>query len=813
MSQERHRLIEAIFDHALAISDSTAREEYLGQACAGGEGIEDEVRRLLASYESWTSKLNLPQPTLLRCGAYECVELLGTGGMGSVYRARRADGQYEQQVAVKLLRGSLHNDAYRARFAAERQILAHLNHPNIARLLDGGMTDEGEPYLVMEFVDGEPLDVYCDRRKLAIDERLSLFIQVLGAVDSAHRNLVVHRDLKPSNILVNGDGAVKLLDFGISKLLVNEATMTGMLAATPAYASPEQLRGEPAATTADVFSLGVVLFRLLTGADPFGESRSYAASIERALRETVPVRPDTLLTDAAAEVRSSSVAQLKKRLRGDLTSILGKALAHDPARRYPSVASFGEDLRRYEEKRPVLARQHNWTYLLGRAVRRHVRGIAAAVVFAALVLGAGAYSWRERIQGAQRLEEARSMAKYLLFDLYDRVQVLPGSTAVRARMAEQAQSNLDKLAKLSGAGIEIRLETVAGYNRLAEIQGISGTSSLGNTQAAGENLSKARRIAEQILAEQPGHPGALIERARNALLGAKLQNWNRRSTAAARPLIDEARRDLEQTKDLTNVSWLRAWASQAIQRADLAEFERDFASEKQIAEVALAELENWPADLRTGGEYLLLRVALLKRHGNANYHQEQFEQALESYQEAHRILEVFDSGHPNRPEILYALMDMSYQMAYSFGELKRPQAMLDATRSSIEIGRKLLDYDPENQALRRSYWNKRQALAESLAALGRLPEAVGEQEAVLKARVAAVRAQPDTNLAGEDVLVSEATLATILRKSGARDRACSLARESMERSRVLHASGGMTPKNWAEQQRVLGAVLDGCAGR
>lgn len=413
MSKERHRRVEALFDHAVGLADPAAREHYLRESCVSDATLHDEVRRLLESYDSWTAKLDLPPLPPLQCGRYECLEVMGSGGMGTVYRARRADGQYDQEVAIKFLRGSLRNDAYRAKFTAERQVLAQLNHPNITRLLDGGMTDEGEPYLVMELVEGEPLDLYCDRLKLKVEARLALFEQVLDAVDAAHRSLVVHRDLKPSNILVDREGRAKLLDFGTSKLLAEDPAMTATVALTPAYASPEQLRGEPVATTADVFSLGVVLFRLLTGGDPFAASKSYAGALDRALHETSPSRPETLLNDQAAEARSSTLAQLRKLLRGDLAGILRKALAHDPSLRYPSVASFAEDLRRYKERRPVLARRQNWTYLCGKAIRRHVRGVAAAALLLAGLSGAALFSARQARLAQREADRAQAANQFL----------------------------------------------------------------------------------------------------------------------------------------------------------------------------------------------------------------------------------------------------------------------------------------------------------------------------------------------------------------------------------------------------------------
>jgi serine/threonine protein kinase len=238
-------------------------------------------------------------PVLPRFGAYQCDGILGSGGMGTVYRAHRDDGQFRHEVAIKVLRGSLRSEWYRERFLSERQILARLNHPNIARLLDGGMTREGEPYLVMELIEGEPLDAFCDSRRLPLEDRLALFGQVIDAVDYAHRNLVVHRDLKPSNILVTKEGRPKLVDFGTSKLVEADAMTTSPHAVTPAYASPEQLRGEPAGVASDVFSGGVILYELMTGAAPFSGSKSITSALRRASGEISAAAPATAVTGDA----------------------------------------------------------------------------------------------------------------------------------------------------------------------------------------------------------------------------------------------------------------------------------------------------------------------------------------------------------------------------------------------------------------------------------------------------------------------------------------------------------------------------------
>jgi serine/threonine-protein kinase len=353
----------------------------LDSACAGDSVLRAQVEALLASYRSWSASLPpVERPVLPRFGAYQCDGILGSGGMGTVYRAHRDDGQFRHEVAIKVLRGSLRSEWYRERFLSERQILARLNHPNIARLLDGGMTGEGEPYLVMELIEGEPLDAYCDTRRLPLDDRPALFSQVLDAVDYAHRNLVVHRDLKPSNILVTKEGRAKLVDFGTSKLVEADAMTTSLHAVTPAYASPEQLRGEPAGVASDVFSAGVILYELITGAAPFRDSKSVTGALKRASGETAAA-PATVVTTEAAQLRSVSLDRACKVLTGDLTAIMLKALDPEPARRYGTAQALADDLLRYREGRPVLAKPAGRLYRAAKFIRRNRVTVAVATVF------------------------------------------------------------------------------------------------------------------------------------------------------------------------------------------------------------------------------------------------------------------------------------------------------------------------------------------------------------------------------------------------------------------------------------------------
>ena len=333
-----------------------------------------------------------------RIGPYRLLRELGHGGMGTVYLAARADDQYQKRVAIKVVRG-LNTEEIVRYFRRERQILAGLEHPNVARLLDGGSTEDGLPYFVMEYVEGQAIDAYCDEGKLSIEERLRLFQAVCSVVQYAHRNLVVHRDLKPANILVTAEGVPKLLDFGIAKLVNPElagaaGSVTG-LAMTPEYASPEQVKGRPITTATDVYSLGVVLYELLTGRRPYGQKAQGSLELLKAVCEEEPERPSTAVgrteertlpsgekrtttPESASRTREGTPERLRRRLRGDLDNIVLMALAKEPQRRYPSVEALSEDIRRYLDGLPVHAHKASVRYSALKFVRRHALGVGAA---------------------------------------------------------------------------------------------------------------------------------------------------------------------------------------------------------------------------------------------------------------------------------------------------------------------------------------------------------------------------------------------------------------------------------------------------
>jgi serine/threonine-protein kinase len=347
-----------------------------------------------------------------KIGPYTLIRHLGTGGIGAVYLVERMVGGALQRTALKMLAPHSAGPSFIERFHREQHILASLDHPNITRMLDAGLSDRGQPYLVMEYVDGTHLDAYCDAHTLGIDERLQLFLRVCDAVAYAHRNLIVHLDLKPSNILVTSDATVKLLDFGTSKLIQPDSLLTTTVMATPAYASPEQLRNEPVTTSCDIYALGGILFELLAGSRP-GHSASVAAMIERAIKEQEPERLPDAVTVAAAQHRGLSEARLRQILTGDLATIVQKCLNPRPKDRYATIDSLTGDIQRYLDGRPVLARPQTTLYRLGKYVRRNRAGVAASLLVSlALLASLGYGEWRQR-QALREGQRALRMQTFL----------------------------------------------------------------------------------------------------------------------------------------------------------------------------------------------------------------------------------------------------------------------------------------------------------------------------------------------------------------------------------------------------------------
>lgn len=460
-----------------------------------------------------------------RIGPYRVVREIGQGGMGSVYLATRDDEQYRQEVAIKLIKTGLGGDVMRRRFRTEMQILADLNHPNIARLLDAGETNDGVPYLVMEYVDGSPIHQYCEEHQLSTEQRLKLFKTVCTAVQYAHQHLVVHRDIKPANILLTNDGVPKLVDFGIAKLLERgpsqrPATVTAMHFMTPEYASPEQVRGLSVTTATDVYSLGVVLYELLSGRSPYRPNNRMPHEIAKLILDQDPERPSAAigthkLGSTNGTVTTSSVVNLPKlrgRLKGDLDNIVLKAMRKEPERRYASVQQLADDIRRHLEGLPVTARPDTFGYRAGKFIRRQKIAVAAAalvtltLVFGIVVtLNENRIAAAERARAERRFNEVRQLANSFVFEVHDAIANLPGATPARSLIVQRGLKYLDSLAQDAAGDRGLQRELAAAYEKLGAVQYTPTVSHLGDLPGALESHRKAAALREGLVAADPAN--------------------------------------------------------------------------------------------------------------------------------------------------------------------------------------------------------------------------------------------------------------------------------------------------------------------
>jgi non-specific serine/threonine protein kinase/serine/threonine-protein kinase len=562
-------VVEEVLEHP------AQRDEILDKRCGDDEALLSEAVALLAAHRATgildrtlgsvvppPSGMVAPPPVL---GAWTLREEIGRGGMATVFRAERSDGVYEQSAAVKLMSGGPSGPGVMERFLRERQILARLQHPNIAALLDGGTTSEGVQWFAMEHVSGLPLDRYCDEKRLGIDERLALFLTVCDAVEAAHRSLVIHRDLKPGNVMVSDEGTVKLLDFGIARSLddARGQDAEGLTAAygqplTVEYASPEQFRGAPASTTADVYSLGAVLYELLTGRVPFPLRGRTLGEVDRMLTSAVLVAPseaatepapdearaDTLSPAAIAATRATAPERLRRRLRGDLDAIVHQALHRDLSRRYGSVVELADDLRRHLAGLPVRARPDGMPYVARKFVARHRVAVTAVLLLVLSVAGGvgatlrQAHAALEQSRIAQRrFSEVRRLANSMLFEVEEAVAPLPGSTTARELLVRRALEYIESLSVEERDDPELRRELAAAYRKIGDIQGNPRGAHLGDLDGALESYRHAESLLTALAADGTTARRELADVARR--IGDVL--WWQGDTAEALATYERAR--------------------------------------------------------------------------------------------------------------------------------------------------------------------------------------------------------------------------------------------------------------------------------
>ena len=713
MNPERWQQVKRVLDGALALEKSR-QSGYLDSACVGDHDLRVEVESLLQHNQlAATAFLNQPAIQLQepdtepisprigrRVGVYEILEEIGRGGMGAVFRAARVDGQYEKQVAIKLVRGGYDTSFVLERFRHERQILASLDHPNIARLLDGGTTEDGVPYLVMELIEGEPIDQYCDGCDLNVTQRLQLFRQVCSAVQYAHQHLVIHRDIKPNNILVTRDGVPKLLDFGIAKILDpsagSETTMLHPL--TPGYASPEQIRGEPITTATDVYSLGVVLYQLLTGCGLYSGYSTH--EMARAVCEVEPARPSTVSlrkAEAAGKgqrLEGSSV-KLQRRLAGDLDNIVLKALRKEPQRRYASVEQFGEDVRRHLEGLPVTARPGSWNYRTGKFIKRHKAGVGASLmVILALVTGM-ALTLREKRIAESRFNDVRKLANSLIFEVHDSIRDLPGSTAARKLLVSRGLQYLDSLNQQAKGDTSLQEELASAYEKVGDVLGYPYAANLGDAPGALQSYRKALTIRETLAAAKPTEPRLLTVTSDYMRMANLLESTGNLSGALA-----EMRKALPITQRMWAANNSPTVADQlggsyyftAMILGQMGDRAGELENYKQAAsthEVGL-QLDRSNMKLRShlAGDYAGMALSLQKKND--------LEQAIALQVKAVQILEEVAQANPNVTPVREYLGEAVNRLAGFRKDQGDAAGALEMYRRAHQIFQDLVTMDPKN---------------------------------------------------------------------------------------------------------------------
>ena len=738
--------VEAILADAAEVN-GPQRAALLEARCAERPELRAEVESLLAAHDrapEWIAPATRPANADATAdtavgghiGAFRLIERLGDGGMGTVFLAERADGAFDQRVAIKVIGSWLREADAIARFRVERQILASLQHPNIVTLLDGGVTQEGQPYLVMEYVDGLPITRYCATRALTVHQRLTLFRHVCGAVHFAHGHLIVHRDLKPANLLVTATGVPIVLDFGVAKLLDTpagsaDATRTGLLPGplTPNYASPEQLRGLPITTACDVYALGVLLYELLTGTRPYDAT---GKTIDEVL--AVATARSRASRPSAAPVDSSAPPPIERRLlRGDLDAIVLKAMDPDPARRYTSASELADDVGRFLARRPIVAREVSFAYLARKMASRHrVATVVGVVSLVAVIAMLGVAIWqrqtarRAQARAEARFADVRQLANALIFKIHDAVEPLAGSTPVRQVIVAEGLKYLD------GLGAESRepalaLELAKAYRRIGNIQGSEGDSNLGDRAAAIASLEKG--LAALSLALPSDDPAPL------ALEGAQI------NLELSQALIDVGRHDealaAVHTAERTAEALARGSSVASDAEATLADVYSTLSSildvketlpyRMKALEIREKKLAQQPNDLSRQRN-----AALAAKYVGAYYDKfNDFPRALEYYSRARTLDEARLAAQPaDRLAQFDIAIDVS-NIAGVQSSIGQDDKALEHYLKSLAIRRHLADTDPKDAFMR-----SRVAFLE--ARIGRLYAKLNDEAKALQHLEAAV---------------------------------------------------------------------------
>ena len=674
-----------------------------------------------------------------RIGAYRITGLIGQGGMGAVYRGERMAGDFDHVAAIKLIRPGALSEALVERFARERQTLANLSHPGIARLFDGGATDKGDPYIVMEYVDGVSLGVWIDTQAASKAERTRLFLDVCAAVGFAHQNLIVHRDITPSNILVSKDGTAKLIDFGIARSPTADAeaapsakkSLVG-LSLTPGYAAPERVAGEAATTLSDVYSLGILL--------------------------------DRLLNDKG---------------NPDLTAIIAQASAADFAERYPSVDALADDVRAWSNGEVVAARNGGKRYAIGKFARRHRVGVGAAVATFLLLTGGLAvtlysYAAAETARAAevQRFGQLRSLAGYMLFDLNERLRRIPGNTQARATLAKEAQQYLTKLASSPSADTALRTETANGLIELARVQGSPLEPNLALIPDALKNLLLAEKLLTDLgdKAGQRPEIGAALTRVLS--YRALMELHGNTDAVASERLLGEAGAKLNAVPANRRLeSWQQARRLYRRARLELYDLDERVSGLISEARAIESEISEWPIERQKSTDAVFDRGLAAYYTGIADYVAEKGDRGTALFRRAGDLFASIEAAKPDDPAILYMMGWSSFLGSSAAASAGQSAVSSQLAANANTIATRLLRLDDHDDASIVLARVAAEALAQDLANRGKYAEAIAAERDVIAREKA--RLLRDGGGRGITLAYSEMILGTIGKAAGDRALACS----------------------------------------
>ncbi|HEX8257807.1 MAG TPA: serine/threonine-protein kinase [Allosphingosinicella sp.] len=735
-----------LFEELLEIPEAE-RDAWLAKTAADRpellsrlQSLREADRRAALRTGAGTEPLEGEQPPPERIGAYRIAERIGRGGMGSVYRAERATGDFAHVVAIKIIKPGLLSEALVERFQRERQLLARLSHPNIARLYDGGEAEAGSPYIVMEYVDGLPLLAWAEEQRLGRDERRRLFLDICAAVGFAHRHLIVHRDLTPSNVLVTREGVVKLIDFGIARPADVEAEAgeaprsrsIESLSLTPGFAAPERMTGAGVTTAADIYSLGRLLSRLIP---PGPQDRELAA-------------------------------------------IIAKATAADPANRYPTAEALSADVAAWQHGFPVRAYRTGRRYWLGKFVRRHRLSVAAGaaaliLLVAALGLTARAYAQAEAARRAEaaRFADLRSLANYMVFDLQGMLERVVGNAEARAALADRAQAYLSALAASPDADDGLKLEAARGLVALAYVQGVPAQPNLGQADRARANLEQALKLLGGLQAA----PAATAPPMAEALTARSMVEANiDADPKAAAKTQQQAAALLERVPaEARGAPWHMARRRLRKAQTEVAVIAQEIDEIARLAGLLESDIKAWPPAMQRAREAEFDRALAAHFRGYHGYFTDRLEASVQAMLDAERRLVALERTRPNDPLVLFTLMWNGY---VGYGAASGLPARAGEARRFLEVAERtserLIQIEPNDHALKSFAGNVRQIQSQALAAEGRHRQAIALQKQVIDLFEAALtparRAAPLNRLT-----VAQLTLGNIAAGAGDPALACS----------------------------------------